>query len=156
MDSGNLIKGRSIEGVATSCLYAACRSEQIPRSLEEVSAVSRVERTEIGRADRYIARELGLEIEPTDPHQYIPRLCSELSCSDEIEEKTNEIIDVADDQELLSGRSPLGIAAAAIYGATLLCKGEQTQAEIADVANVSQMTVRKRYQEQMDALNRSN
>ena len=62
----DLIKGRSIEGVATSCLYAACRSEQIPRSLEEVSAVSRVERTEIGRAYRYIAWELGLEIEPTD------------------------------------------------------------------------------------------
>ncbi|WP_423746670.1 transcription initiation factor IIB [Haladaptatus sp. SPP-AMP-3] len=152
----DLIKGRSIEGVATSCLYAACRSEQIPRSLEEVSAVSRVDRTEIGRAYRYIAWELGLEIEPTDPHQYIPRLCSELSCSDEIEEKANEIIDVAINQGLLSGRSPVGVAAAAIYGATLLYQEEYTQGEIADIANVSQMTVRKRYQEQMDALNRSN
>ena len=152
----DLIKGRSIEGVATSCLYAACRSEQIPRSLEEVSAVSRVERTEIGRAYRYIAGELGLEIEPTDPHQYIPRLCSELGCSDDIEKKANDIIDVTIDQGLLSGRSPVGVAAAAIYGATLLCKGEQTQAEIADIANVSQMTVRKRYREQMNALNRSN
>lgn len=150
----DLIKGRSIEGVATSCLYAACRSEQIPRSLEEVSAVSRVERTEIGRAYRYIAWELGLEIEPTNPHQYVPRLCSELSCCDEIEEKANEIIDVAIDQGLLSGRSPVGVAAAAIYGATVLCQGEHTQAEIADVANVSQMTIRKRYQEQMNALNR--
>ncbi|KZN23139.1 transcription initiation factor IIB 3 [Haladaptatus sp. R4] len=151
----DLIKGRSIEGVTTSCLYAACRSEMIPRSLEEVSAVSRVERTEIGRAYRYIAWELGLKIEPTDPHQYIPRLCSELSCSNEIKEKANEIIDVAINQGLLSGRSPVGVAAAAIYGATLLCKGENTQAEIADVANISQMTVRKRYQEQMSALNRS-
>ncbi|MFB6307731.1 MAG: transcription initiation factor IIB family protein, partial [Haloarculaceae archaeon] len=35
----DLIRGRSIEGVATACLYAACRQEGIPRSLEEVSDV---------------------------------------------------------------------------------------------------------------------
>ena len=39
--SEDLIRGRSIEGAATSALYAACRKEGIPRSLEEV-AQSRV------------------------------------------------------------------------------------------------------------------
>jgi len=63
----DLIRGRSIEGVATSALYAACRKEGIPRSLEEISEVSRVERKEIGRTYRYISQELGLEMRPVDP-----------------------------------------------------------------------------------------
>ena len=74
----DLIRGRSIEGVATSALYAACRKEGIPRSLEEISEVSRVERKEIGRTYRYISQELGLEMEPVDPKKYVPRFCSEL------------------------------------------------------------------------------
>ncbi len=44
----DLIRGRSIEGVATACLYAACRQEGIPRSLEEVSDVSRSSRRRSG------------------------------------------------------------------------------------------------------------
>jgi len=74
----DLIRGRSIEGVATAALYAACRKEGIPRSLEEISEVSRVDRKEIGRTYRYISQELGLEMEPVDPKKYVPRFCSEL------------------------------------------------------------------------------
>src|SRR6056297_2558202 len=60
----DLIRGRSIEGVATSALYAACRQEGIPRSLDEVAEVSRVPQKEIGRTYRYIAPALSLEMQP--------------------------------------------------------------------------------------------
>jgi len=111
----DLIRGRSIEGVATSVLYAACRQEGIPRSLEEISDVSRVERKEIGRTYRYVAQELGLEMEPVDPKQYVPRFCSELELSEEVKAKAEEIITETAEQGLLSGKSPTGYAAAAIY-----------------------------------------
>jgi len=89
----DLIRGRSIEGVATSALYAACRKEGIPRSLEEISDVSRVDRKEIGRTYRYISQELGLEMRPVDPKKYVPRFCSELELSEEVQIKANEIIE---------------------------------------------------------------
>src|SRR6056297_2042389 len=89
----DLIRGRSIEGVATSALYAACRKEGIPRSLEEISEVSRVERKEIGRTYRYISQELGLEMKPVDPKKYVPRFCSELELSEEVQTKANEIVE---------------------------------------------------------------
>ncbi|GAA5063968.1 transcription initiation factor IIB family protein [Haladaptatus pallidirubidus] len=148
----DLIQGRSIEGIASSCLYAACRSENIPRSLEEVSDVSRVGRKEIGRSYMYIGRELDLEIQPVDPKQYVPRFCSELGSSDAVEAKTNEILDCSIAQGLLSGKSPTGYAAAAIYAASLLCDEQQTQSEIAAVAQVTDVTIRNRYQEQLDAM----
>jgi transcription initiation factor TFIIB len=150
--SEDLIRGRSIEGVATACLYAACRKEGIPRSLEEVAAVSRVEQKEIGRTYRYISKELGLKMEPVDPKEYVPRFCSELSVSEEVKMKANEIIDVTAEQGLLSGKSPTGFAAAAIYAASLLCNEKQTQREVAEVAQVTEVTIRNRYQEQIEAM----
>ncbi|WP_137288311.1 transcription initiation factor IIB [Natronorubrum halophilum] len=148
----DLIRGRSIEGVATSTLYAACRMEGIPRSLDEVAAVSRVERMEIGRTYRYIAQELSLEMEPVDPKKYVPRFCSELELSEEVQAKANEIIDTTAEQGMLSGKSPTGYAAAAIYASALLCNEKKTQNEVADVAQVTEVTIRNRYQEQIDAM----
>ncbi|QFU82806.1 transcription initiation factor IIB [Natronorubrum aibiense] len=150
--SEDLIRGRSIEGVATSTLYAACRMEGIPRSLDEVSAVSRVERMEIGRTYRYISQELSLEMEPVDPKKYVPRFCSELDLSEEVQAKANEIIDTTAEQGMLSGKSPTGYAAAAIYASALLCNEKKTQREVADVAQVTEVTIRNRYQEQIDAM----
>jgi len=148
----DLIRGRSIEGVATGCLYAACRKEGIPRSLQEVAEVSRVERKEIGRTYRYIAQELGLEMSPVDPREYVPRFCSALELSEEVQAKTREIIKVTTEQGLLSGKSPTGYAAAAIYAASLLCNEKKTQREVADVAQVTEVTIRNRYQEQIEAM----
>ncbi|ARS91214.1 transcription initiation factor IIB [Natrarchaeobaculum aegyptiacum] len=148
----DLIRGRSIEGVATSTLYAACRMEGIPRSLDEVAAVSRVDRMEIGRTYRYISQELSLEMQPVDPKKYVPRFCSELDLSEEVEIKANEIIDTTAEQGMLSGKSPTGYAAAAIYASALLCNEKKTQREVAEVSQVTEVTIRNRYQEQISAM----
>lgn len=148
----DLIRGRSIEGVATAALYAACRQEGIPRSLDEVASVSRVERKEIARTYRYIDQELGLEIRPVDPKQYVPRFCSKLDLPEEVQTKAKEIIDVTAEEGLLSGKSPTGYAAAAIYTASLLCNKKRTQRAVADVADVTEVTIRNRYQEQIKTL----
>jgi len=148
----DLIRGRSIEGVATATLYAACRKEGIPRSLEEVSEVSRVEQKEIGRTYRYVSQELSLELKPVDPVQFVPRFCSELELSEEVQSKAAEIIETTAEKGLLSGKSPTGFAAAAIYAASLLCNEKKTQREVADVAQVTEVTIRNRYQEQIEAM----
>ncbi len=150
--SEDLIRGRSIEGVATACLYAACRREGLPRSLEEIEAVSRVERKEIGRTYRYVSQALGLEMQPVDPKQYVPRYCSQLDLSEKVKTKAMEIIDVTAEKGLLSGKSPTGYAAAAIYAAALLCNEKKTQREVAEVAQVTEVTIRNRYQEQIEAM----
>ncbi|WP_227380611.1 transcription initiation factor IIB [Haladaptatus halobius] len=149
----DLIRGRSIEGVATSCLYAACRQDGIPRSLDEMLTVSRIGEKELGRTYRYIAHELTLEIEPTNPKQFIPRFCSELETSTAVENQALEILEVTLEQGLHSGKSPTGFAAAAIYAASLLCNEKCTQPEVAEIAHVTEVTIRNRYQEQLAAFN---
>lgn len=148
----DLIRGRSIEGVATAALYAACREEMIPRSLEEIEKVARVDKKEIGRTYRYISQEIGLELEPVDPKSYVPRFCSELDLGEGVQQMANKIIDLTAEKGLLSGKSPTGYAAAAIYAAALLKNEKRTQKEVSEVANVTEVTIRNRYQEQVEAL----
>lgn len=150
--TSNLIRGRSIEGVAAATLYAACRQCNVPRTLDELAAVAKVSRKEIGRTYRFIARELGLKLTPTSPIDYVPRFCSALKLSGEIQAKAIEIIKEAMERELVSGRGPTGVAAAAIYIASILNGEHRTQREVADVAGVTEVTIRNRYKELAEKL----
>ncbi|MBX0323638.1 transcription initiation factor IIB [Halomicroarcula sp. F13] len=147
----DLLPGRSIEGVATSALYASARMAGSPRSLDEMAVVSRVDKMELTRTYRYIVRELNLEVQPADPEQYLPRFVSDLDLSDETERQARELIEGARDAGLLSGKSPVGLAAAAVYAAALLTNEKVTQSEVGDVANISEVTIRNRYKELLEA-----
>ncbi|WP_436935333.1 transcription initiation factor IIB [Halovenus marina] len=147
----DLLPGRSIEGVATSALYAAARQANTPRSLDELTRVSRVDKDEIARTYRYIVRELGLEIQPADPESYVPRFISDLGLSEEVERRAKELLRTAKDQGVHSGKSPVGLAAAAVYAASLLTNQKVTQSEVSEVANISEVTIRNRYHELLEA-----
>jgi transcription initiation factor TFIIB len=147
----DLLPGRSIEGVATASLYAAARQAGTPRSLDELALVSRVDKMELTRTYRYIIRELGLEIQPADPVQYVPRFASELGVSDEAERRARELLENARASGLHSGKSPVGLAAAAVYAASLLTNEKVTQNAVGEVANVSEVTIRNRYKELLEA-----
>jgi transcription initiation factor TFIIB len=147
-----LIRGRSIEGVAAAALYAACRQSRIPRTLDEVAEVSRVGKKEIGRSYRFIARELRLSIPPTSPIDYVPRFISELKLLGEVQAQAIQILKMAANNGLTSGRGPTGVAAAAIYVASVLGNSRRTQREVASVARVTEVTVRNRYKELVEKL----
>ncbi|MFQ6129718.1 MAG: transcription initiation factor IIB [Candidatus Hadarchaeaceae archaeon] len=147
-----LIRGRSIEGVAAAALYAACRECKVPRTLDEIADVSRVSKKEIGRSYRFIARELLIHLRPTSPTDYIPRFGSELGLSGEVQSKAIELLKEATKKGLTSGRGPTGVAAAAIYIASVLYGERRTQRDVADVARVTEVTVRNRYKELCEKL----
>ncbi|CCQ34744.1 Transcription initiation factor IIB 4 protein [Halorhabdus tiamatea SARL4B] len=147
----DLLPGRSIEGVATASLYAAARQAGNPRSLDEIERVSRIDRMELTRTYRYVVRELNLEVKPADPESYVPRFVSDLDLSEEVSRQARELIESARKEGVLSGKSPVGIAAAAIYAAALLSNERITQGEVSEVANISEVTIRNRYKELLEA-----
>ncbi len=148
----NLIRGRSIEGVAAAALYGSCRQCNVPRTLDEIAGKSRISRKDIGRTYRFIARELRLNLVPTRPQDYLQRFCSELKLKGEVQGRANEILKQAMEQELTSGRGPTGVAAAAIYIASVQAGERRTQRQVADVAGITEVTIRNRYKELTDRL----
>jgi len=147
----DLLPGRSIEGVSTSAVYAAARQAGVPRSLDEITEVSRVEKDEIARTYRYVVRELGLEVKPADPESYVPRFASDLELSEEAEHRARELLTNAKEKGVHSGKSPVGLAAAAVYAASLLTNEKTTQAAVSEVADISEVTIRNRYHELLEA-----
>jgi transcription initiation factor TFIIB len=147
----NLLPGRSIEGVASAALYASARQAGTPRSLDEITLVSRVDKIELTRTYRYLVRELKLEIQPADPEQYVPRFVSELGLSDETERHARQLLKNAKRSGLHSGKSPVGLAAAAVYAGALLSNEKVTQSEVSRVASISEVTIRNRYKELLEA-----
>ncbi|MBI2662671.1 transcription initiation factor IIB [Candidatus Woesearchaeota archaeon] len=142
-----LVRGRSMESVIAGALYAACRRHEIPRTLDEMGEASGIEKKEIGRTYRFVTRELGINIKPSNPADYIPRFASALKLSPETQSKAVEILELARDIELTSGRGPTGIAAASLYVSSLIHGEKRTQREVADVAGVTEVTIRNRYKE---------
>ncbi len=147
-----LVRGRSMESVVAGSLYAACRRHEVPRTLDELSEASGIEKKEVGRTYRFVTRELGITILPSNPADYIARFSSSLRLSAETQSKAVEILEKAQKAELTSGRGPTGIAAAALYVSALIHGEKRTQREVADVAGVTEVTIRNRYKELLDKL----
>ena len=142
-----LIRGRLIESVVSAVLYAICREYGIPRTLDEIADVSGVEKKEIGRTYRFISHELDLKVPLTDPTQYVPRFTAALKLSGEVQEKAIGLLKKAIVKGLISGRGPTGVAAAAVYIASAMVGERRTQKEVADIAGVTEVTIRNRYRE---------
>src|SRR3989304_1997452 len=118
-----------------------------PRTLEEIAEASGVERREIGRTYRYIARELHIRILPAPPEDYIPRFASMLGLSDKVQARATRLLKQAMKNEATAGKGPTGVAAAALYIAAVFEGEKRTQREIADAIGVTEVTIRNRFKE---------
>jgi len=142
-----LVRGRSMESIITALIYAVAREERSPRTLSELAAASGIEKREIGRAYRYVARELAIRILPASAEEYVPRFASLLGLSGSVQALAKDILKSAVDEEVTSGKGPTGIAAAALYIAAVLKGERRTQRDIADVVGVTEVTIRNRYKD---------
>jgi len=142
-----LIRGRLIESIVSAVIYAKCREYGIPRTLNEIAQISGVKKKEIGRAYRNISAELDMKIPLADPAYYVPRFTAALGLSGKVQEKAIFLMKRATKKHLISGRGPTGLAAAAVYTASVLCGEQRTQKEVADAAGITEVTIRNRYKE---------
>ena len=142
-----LIRGRLIESVVSAVIYAICRMQGIPRTLDEISRASGIEKKEIGRAYRFLKAELDINVPLTDPAQYVPKFAASLKLGGDVQKEAIKLIKKALRKGLISGRGPTGVAAAALYIASAMHGEKKTQKEVADVAGVTEVTIRNRYRE---------
>jgi len=147
-----LIRGRSIQGVTAAALYVACRQCGLARTLEEIAQASNIHKKEVGRSYRFLVKELDYFIPPLKPSQYIAKFSNQLTIQGKVEEIAHKILSAAKELKLTSGRGPTGIAAAASYIASVLTGERKTQREIAEIAQVTEVTIRNRYKELVERL----
>ncbi len=146
------VRGRSIEAIISALIYIACKEEGIPRTFDEIASVAGTSKREIGRAYRFIARQLNLRILPIKPEDFVNRFASLLNLSEKVRERALNIIAQGRKKGIISGKGPTGVAAAALYIASILENEPRTQKEIADKCKVTEVTIRNRYKEIVEGL----
>nr|WP_115864223.1 transcription initiation factor IIB family protein [Halorussus litoreus] len=154
----DLLRGRSIEAMATASVYGACRCNGPSRTIDDVIDPARVEQSRVTNAYKTLNTELGLPAQPVTPSAFVPRLASELDVPDQIRQRARELAEQAEEAGVTTGVQPSGFAATCLYKADQEHGLLLTQSTIADVANTSPVTLRTHrntLNELLDQLDRS-
>lgn len=140
-----LIKGRSINGMVSASVYAACRNNGVPRTLRDITKASNVNKSEIAKSYRVLLQNLEMKMPVMDPSRRISRIANKVGLRERTARTALEIVDKAKKKGIAYGKNPMGLAAAALYAASVLEDEKITQDELADAAGVTSVTLRKRY-----------
>jgi len=76
---------------------------------------------------------------------FMNRFCGTLSLARDIQRAATTIAKRAVDLDLVPGRSPISVAAAAIYMASQASDDKKSQREISEIAGVAEVTIKQSY-----------
>lgn len=146
------IRGRNQDAILAACLYIACRQEDKPRTVKEICSVANgASKKEIGRAKEFIVKqleeEMGKSMEMGTIHagDFLRRFCSHLGMGNQSVKAATEAVKKS--EELDIRRSPISIAAAAIYMISQLSDDKKPLKDISRVTGVAEGTIRNSYKD---------
>ena len=144
LDKG-LIRGRSIAAIAAAALYAACRYTGTSRTLKTIAKASLVDKKDVGRCYRLLLRELEIKMPVADSISYVSKIAEPLKISGETQGKAIQIIRGFKKKLKTGGKNPQGLAGAALYIACEQNNEKRIQKDIAEIAGVTEVTIRNLY-----------
>lgn len=140
----NLVRGRTVRGIAAACMYAACKDLEHPRTLTEISEHFQIKRKDLARSYRSLFRELQFTVSITDPIKSVNKIASKIEVKEKTIRKAVQILNAAQDAGIVAGKNPEIMAATAIYAACIITGEKKSQHEIATAANTSTVSIRNR------------
>ncbi len=140
-----LVRGRSISTLMASSLYASCRDTGTPRNLKDVEQAANIKKKDIARCYRLLVKELDLRMSVTNSIQCVARIASRIGIAEKTKRYAVTVLRQAQENEISAGKDPMGLAAAALYLSCVKNGENQTQHNIAEAANVTEVTIRNRY-----------
>jgi len=149
----HLTRGYSITGMAAASIYVACRLHKTPRPLDEIVNSAKANRKNVTKCIRLILRKLPLKVPKVTALDFVSRYAHDLGVSIKVQRTAVKILEQVYKLGIQTGRDPSGLAASALYIACILEGERRTQKQIAQVAHVTEVTVRNRYKEIVEKLN---
>ncbi|KAK2704808.1 transcription initiation factor IIB-like [Artemia franciscana] len=142
---GKSLKGRSNNAIASACLYIAFRQQGNPRTFKELCAVSSVSIKDIKREFKRIVSNLSITLNLNTPGDFIARFCNSLGLPYSVQISAHHIAEKAMELDIVPGRSPISVAAAAIYMASQASNNPCSRKVIGDVVGTTEATIQQTY-----------
>jgi len=148
----------SIDATLATSMYVATRSLGLGISLDEIVEHYVVRKTEVVSVLSDLPSGLYGADKVVHPTDYVERFVDKVNkkrgaeeldeLGPEIIERAEQIIEISEQEGIISGRSPTGFAAAAIYLAAKDDYQRVRQSDLAEIAGKNPLTIRKGYQAQ--------
>jgi transcription initiation factor TFIIB len=116
----------------------------IPRTIEEVCRSAGVDRPFATHCYKILIGEMRIEPPITDPFRNIAKISAKAGVEERVSRRAREILSSVASHTAVMGKNPLVLAAAALYMATVEHGLNVTKTVIADAAEVSTISLRKR------------
>jgi transcription initiation factor TFIIB len=142
-----LTRGRPISAFICASLYAACRDSETPRTVKDIAKASGIKSKQINKCYRRIIEGLDLRMPTVNPTQCVSKIANKVGVSEKTKRIAVSILQNYEKSGNSAGKSPMCVAATAVYLAAIQNDEDYTQKAIADAANVTEVAIRNRVAE---------
>src|SRR5437899_8282375 len=151
-----LIKGRSIAGIAAATIYVACKDIGVMFPIDKIEEyIENLNKKNVVYYYKFLLRQMKMNIALQQPSQLVSRIAGRARLGGKTQRKALEILDKIEGNPIISGKKPVSLAAGALYLAALNTGEHVTQLRVAVAAELTTITIRKRYLEIMEILEKS-
>ena len=138
-----LIRGRGVSEVMAASVYAACRENGVPWSLDEVANTLNITKKRVSNCYRILIDRLDIKPELANPLDCLPKFCSVLGVKEKTKRCAFDILKQANAKRILSGSKPAVVCAGVLYLACIKNDENIPQSIIAEKVKVSSPSIRK-------------
>jgi len=142
--NAKLTRGRTMTSLVSASLYAACRENSIPRTLDDIANAGNVERRILSRDLRTIIKKLGLNLNQYDTATFITKISNNMNLKEKIKRDAFEILKRCEKEEITAGKHPVAQAAASLYISCIMNGEKISQKKFSVESGVSDVTIRNR------------
>jgi transcription initiation factor TFIIB len=142
--SAKLTRGRTLASLVSASLYAACRENNIPRTLDDIADAGNIERRVLSKDLRTIIKRLGLNLNQYDISSFISKISNNMNLSEKTKRDAFDILKLCESKEITAGKHPVAQAAASLYIACMINGEKISQKKFSEESGISDVTIRNR------------
>jgi transcription initiation factor TFIIB len=142
--NAKLTRGRTMASLISASLYASCRQNNIPRTLDDIAKAGNVERRILSRDLRTIIKKLGLNLNQYDIASFIVKISNNMNLSEKTKRDAFDILKRCEDNGITAGKHPVAQAAASLYIACIVNGEKISQKKFSNESGISDVTIRNR------------
>ncbi len=142
--NAKLTRGRTMTSLVSAALYAACRENNIPRTLDDIADAGNVERRILSRDLRTIIKKLGLNLNQYNTTSFISKISNNMNLKEKTKRDAFDILKRCENEKITAGKHPVAQAAASLYISCILNGEKISQKKFSVESGVSDVTIRNR------------
>ena len=139
-----LTRGRTMNSLIAASLYAACRENNIPRTLDDIAKAGNIERRILSRDLRTIIKKLELNLNQYNTSSFISKISNNMNLKEKTKRDAFKILDLCEKEQITAGKHPVAQAAASLYISCIMNGEKISQKKFSVESGISDVTIRNR------------